>query len=353
MADRRTLISRAMDGNFAAVDALIREGAAALDDVMEAMARADVSTTDTLGEVVRRIATPEIAGSAARFLTAEVSLDVFNAAVDILARNGDPNGALQRFVEAPDTLETLRGIAVRGIGRTHDPQRAHFIRKIAAEVEAAGEHVLLVDCIEALTAVGDHSLDPKIVDLLGSRKVEAKLRAAEVLPYLFFRGLLDLLRTAARHRNAEIRRHAVDAFYYLGTKTAAEELGKLMIDRDARTRQNAIARIAFITGTDIDEETIDEAKEVVSRLSEDVCHRDAEPIDLAKLAEKAKIPNLRAAIVEELRVETGQNFDFNASREDSDPGVVKRIRAWLATNGQFERGGCYKFGFRQDLAVLT
>jgi HEAT repeat protein len=352
MADRQALISRAMNGDFAAVDALIREGVAALDDVMEAMSRADVSTADTLDEVARRIATPEVAGSVARFLTAEASLDAFNVAVDILARHGDPHGDLQRFVETPEALETLRGIAVRGIGRTHDPQRAPFIRKIATEVETAGDQALLVDCIEALTAVGDHSLDPKIADLLRSRKVEAKLRAAEVLPYLFFSGLLDLLRTAARHRNAEIRRHAVDAFYYLGTKTAAEELVKLTADRDARTRQNAIARVAFITGMDIDEEPVEEAKEVVSSLSEDVCHRDAEPIDLAKLAEKAKVPNLRAAIVEELRVETGQSFDFNPSRKDSDPGVVKRIGAWLATNGQFERGGCYKFGFRQDLSVL-
>ena len=57
MANRQSLISRAQKQDFAAVDALVAEGAAALDDVLAAMAASDVSTADTLGDVVRRTAT--------------------------------------------------------------------------------------------------------------------------------------------------------------------------------------------------------------------------------------------------------------------------------------------------------
>jgi HEAT repeat protein len=352
MASRELLISRALNGDFDAVDALVKEGVVALDDVLEAMVRADVSTQDTLGNVARRIAGRDVSGSIARFLNADVSLDAFTAAVDVLARSGDPHGYLSRFAETPDELETLRGIAILGLGQTHEPQYAPQIRKIASKAEAEGELMLLGDCIEALTALGDHSLDPKVVELLKNRKVEVKLRAARILPYLFFAGLIKLLQTAARHRSAEIRRYAIDAFYYLGTKSAAGELEKLTRDRDARTRQNAVARLAMVTGSDIDEGDVDKARKIVSKLSDDFCYRDGEPIDLAKLAEKASTPGRRLVIAEELRVETGQSFDFNPSREDGDPEALERIRAWVKRNaGRFEIGACYKFGFHQDLPL--
>jgi HEAT repeat protein len=350
VADRKTLIARALKRDYAAVDALVAEGADALEDVMAAMAASEVSTTDTLGEVVRRVATKESAGTFARYLKGEGSLEAFIAAADALARVGDPVGALKQFAESP-AGETQRGIAVRALGRTGDAKNIPAIKSLVKTAEEAGEHVLVVDGIEGLIALGDHSMDAKVAELLASRKVEPKLRAAGLLPSLFYPDLLDTLRSAAKQRNAEIRRHAIAAFQYLGTRRAAEEIAALIKDRDAPTREQAVARFFAVTG--VESETREDATTVAATLKDDVCHHHGKPLDVKALAAEAAPANTRAAVVEELRVITGHEFDFNPSRPDGDAAAVDRITRWAAANAdRFTRGKCYKLGHEQDLSAL-
>lgn len=353
MAKRDELIARARKRDFAAVDALAAEGTDALDEVIEAIAGSNVSTADTLGEVVRRM--PVSASvSVSRFLVPEAALETFLAAVDVLSRNGDPNGELQRFVETtPADFETHRGVAVIGMAKAHDPKVSPFIKTIAAEADKEKRPLLFADCVEALTMVGDHTLDERAGALVRSRDPEVKLRGGGLLPYLFFPALYELLGAASRQRNDEVRAKAVDALYYLGTKTAADMLLKISRDRDPSVREEAVASLVSITGGDPDPDRISDAT-ALDKLSDDLCWRMGEPIDLAKLAKGAELPHRRADVAEELRVETGYDFGFNASRPQGDPEFVGRISAWLEINGvRFEKGGCYKFGFRQDLSSLV
>jgi hypothetical protein len=350
VADRQTHIKRALERDFEAIDSLIDEGASALADVMRASAAAEGATADTLGEVARRIATRESADIVAPYLTGDAPLDTFATAVDVLARIGDPAGQLQKFAASPEG-ETRRGLAVRGIGRTGDSKHIAAVKALAKAAEGDEEWVLLVDCIEALTRLGDHSLDERAAELLGSRKVEPKLRAASIMPYLFFPGLYDLLQTATKQRNAEIRRHAFEALQYLGTGVSAKELGKAVNDRDGLTREHARARFAALTGSEAEAPT--EAAKVAAHLSDDVCHRDGNPIELGVVASKISETNLRPDVVRELHVITGQDFDFNPSRDSNDDAVVGRVEQWVAANGaRFGRGKCYKFGHEQDLEEL-
>jgi HEAT repeat protein len=350
MAGREDLIARATKRDFTAVDALVAQGAEALEDVLDAIAKAKVSTADTLGDAVRRMTVPATA-DVSRFLATDVPLEAFTAAVDVLSRNGDPDGQLQRFVKATASdFETLRGAALLGIARTHDPKTAPFIHEIAKEADEESAHFLLADCIEALTMAGDHSLDEKTDALIRSRDSEIKLRAAALLPYLFFPALHELLGAASRMHDAEIRGKAVVAFYYLGTRRAAEALLKLSRDRDATVKEDAAASVALITGA----QEPSGAAPLVEKLSDDVCWRFGQPIDLSKLAQRATQPNLRLSLAEELRVETGHDFHFNPSRPEDDAELVDRVRTWLEAHGKrFDKGGCYKFGFRQDLNTLA
>jgi hypothetical protein len=366
---------RQLDDRVTRADAFVTlasAGAAAIRPLIEGLRSRGDSSYLLLRDVLRAISS----GFVQELTThvADDSFHVWKAVIDALGHSRDPSAfeALRGALEARPgpvgdalgelgvaaAIEPLRGVAEK-IAPLDDADGLEAAVRNAREQQDVSELKLLLRVLVALAKLGHHVPGP-VLQLAGCGRgeddydaLEVRSIAAAAMKYVVGPGMLFALRTSLREDNSDVVDPALAACRLLGARQVASELVHVVEKRGehAGAAYSSLHAIVGVWPNDAVEVHGLEPGELgrwwgdfESNLDGDTSYRLGEPAHPRQLSSSPG----------ELQVVTG--FRSNANLDAL--GIVAdsardRAQRWVdAHASEFDPGGLYKYGHRQQLSAI-
>src|SRR5215210_2359379 len=346
MTDLAQLLERVSNGeNGVAARALVAEGAAAVDPVVDALRSAKGPSARRLREVLVSIRDPDAVPRLVDRMddkTVDVALGVFAALG--ASRDARATGPLLVYAAGGSTGELRQALAVEALGALGDRSATDALAEVAKNAEQDGLPLLLAAAVTSLARLGNHEQAPALLRAWREETDPIELtRYVSALTHVVAPGVLEaLVESVKRSDDPETQREAFRGLQYLGSADAATALAEAAADPNTSDPSEALFRLRAITGTD----------EPADDLEPGVVHRLGHPLevsDLIPLLDEASQPRV---ILDELEVITGERFGDPPIVPEGAESPRERAESWWRDNGdRFEAGRLYKFGYPQELPL--
>ena len=281
------------------------------------------------------------------------------ASIEALGHVGDEPGAreLEAFLREPDQLPVPKGLAAEALGNLCYREAAPLLAETMAAAEKEKEPELAIQCAVGLAKLGDFRGYPVVLrGAQAKSKPLVRLAAVGALSWVAGDGMFPVLQRALGDKNVEVRRAAIEAVYYLGSRDAAEALVGSAGDRDDTAANNSMVFLRRITGEELEEGAAEIRRWWSSRgeaFPTDVSTRLGVPVTPAAIAQIADDRMARSDAAREFSIYTGRYFGSDAYVRLHLEEISREIsRLGREMSPRFEPGAVYKAGVRFLLPAL-
>jgi HEAT repeat protein len=265
--------------------------------------------------------------------------------------------ALTGLLQDENRGPVTKAVAAQSLGICGTTDTVELLAVTQAAAERDEEHDLVIACAGARARHGDHGGLPAVLERT-TFKGDETIRASAVraLRYVAGPGVFQALQRALKDRQAEVRRAAVEAIYYLGNRTAMDGLFTAAANRDDETANNARVYLGLLTGVEVAEKNSERKKwwaSESSQFSADSCYRNGTLVSLDQFGTLVESHPDTAAVVRDFVIYTGVWIGSDAWISANPEAARERVRTAISgVRDRFEPGALYKYGGRFELSVL-
>lgn len=363
------LANQGISANPAAVQQLVALGVSAMPailDTIRANARPSIVPFDS---IILQIHDREMVPILAR-LVHEQNPNLVIVAFEALAKSQDRRALpiLLNCLIDTDEFETRRALAAQALGDLGYSGAIESLLKVTNEARDEEMFKLALAAVSALAKLGNHETAHVAVSLADYQEPDAdpayddseiiRLAAVTALQHVVAPGMLATLQKSLQASSSEIRHSAVDALFYLGTKSCISQLAMPNEDDDLYILNHKHFRFRDLTGCPLDEDAPMDVQvwwqDNQHLFEEQICYRQGKPLWIHTLIDLLDQGHNSVMIFDELYIITGVNFPVSFKNvRDQDELIMHVKHWWKQNNHRFEPGSLYKYGYKQDISIIS